>query len=51
MFSVYVEGKMMVTNKYVDYFLQTYFLHQFVPMVHWLVFMSNEDDGTFHWRK
>jgi len=42
---------MLVTNKYVYYCLQTYFLHQFILLVYWLVFMSNEDDGSYHrWR-
>jgi len=50
-FSVCVESRMMVTNKYVYYCLQTYFffLHQFIPLVHWLVFISSKDDGT--WRR
>jgi hypothetical protein len=42
---------MLVTNKYVFYCLRTYFLHQFILLVYWLVFMSNEDDGSYHrWR-
>jgi len=50
-FSVCVESRMMVTNIHVYYRLHTYFLHQFITLVHWLVFMSNEDDGTCHRRR
>ena len=51
-FSTCVESGMMVTSKYAYYYcLQTCFLHQFIPLVHWLVFMSNEDDGTCYRRR
>jgi len=48
--SIWVETRLMAVKEYVYYHWQVYVIHQFIALVHHLLFlrMYNNDDFTYH---